>query len=33
MRALVDRRIEMLIEVDESRIGDLQDEIASTARV
>jgi hypothetical protein len=33
MSALVDRRIEMLIEGDESRIDGLQDEIASTARV
>jgi hypothetical protein len=33
MRALVDRRIEMLIEGGESRIDDLQEEIASMARV
>jgi hypothetical protein len=33
MSALVDRRIEMLIEGDESRIDGLQDEIASTVRV
>jgi hypothetical protein len=33
MSALADRRIEMSIEGDESRIDDLQIEIASTARV
>jgi hypothetical protein len=33
MSALVDRRIEMSIEGDESRVDDLQDEFASTAQV
>jgi hypothetical protein len=33
MSALVARRIEMSIEGDESRIDDLQEEIASTSRV